>query len=170
MLLVETKAQAEAVQPADPAKVAYVTQTTLSVDDTAGIIAVLQRRFPGIHGPAKEDICYATTNRQLAVKEIAPGCDAVLVIGAPNSSNSQRLVEVAHRSGCDRALLVQRASDIDWDALSGIRRLGITAGASAPEVLVEEVIEAARARYAVTLELVTVTEERMAFKLPKTLT
>jgi len=169
MLLVETAAQAEMVQPADPAKVAYVTQTTLSVDDTAGIIAVLKRRFPAIHGPAKEDICYATTNRQLAVKEMAPGCDAVLVIGAPNSSNSKRLVEVAHRSGCDRAVLVQRASDIDWDALSGIRRLGITAGASAPEVLVEEVIEAARARYTVTLELVTVTEERMAFKLPKTL-
>lgn len=169
MLLVETAAQAEMVQPADPAKVAYVTQTTLSVDDTADIIAVLQRRFPAIHGPAKEDICYATTNRQLAVKELAPGCDAVLVIGAPNSSNSQRLVEVAHRSGCDRAVLVQRASDIDWDALTGIRRLGVTAGASAPEVLVEEVIEAARARYSVTLELVTVTDERMAFKLPKTL-
>lgn len=169
MLLVENAAQAETVQPADPGRLAYVTQTTLSVDDTASIIGVLQRRFPAIAGPAKEDICYATTNRQLAVKEMAPGCDAVLVIGAPNSSNSQRLVEVAHRSGCDRAMLVQRAADIDWDALSGIRRLGITAGASAPEVLVEEVIEAARAHYTVTLELVTVTEERMAFKLPKTL-
>lgn len=169
MLLVENAAQAETVQPADPDRLAYVTQTTLSVDDTAGIIGVLQRRFPAIAGPAKEDICYATTNRQLAVKAMAPGCDAVLVIGAPNSSNSQRLVEVAHRAGCDRAVLVQRAADIDWDALEGIRRLGITAGASAPEVLVEEVIEAARARYAVTLELVTVTEERMAFKLPKTL-
>ncbi len=169
MLLVENAAQAETVRPADPDRLAYVTQTTLSVDDTAGIIGVLQRRFPAIAGPAKEDICYATTNRQLAVKEMAPGCDAVLVIGAPNSSNSQRLVEVAHRAGCDRAMLVQRAADIDWDALAGIRRLGITAGASAPEVLVEEVIEAARQRYAVTLELVTVTEERMAFKLPKTL-
>ncbi|MGC2854589.1 4-hydroxy-3-methylbut-2-enyl diphosphate reductase [Novispirillum sp. DQ9] len=169
MILIEDAAQAEAVQPDRPDALAYVTQTTLSVDDTAGIVDILRRRFPSIAGPAKEDICYATTNRQQAVKEMAPGCDAVLVIGAPNSSNSKRLVEVAHRAGCDRAVLVQRAAEIDWDALAGIRRLGITAGASAPEVLVEEVIAAARERYAVTLELVTVTEERTTFKLPKKL-
>lgn len=169
MLLVEDAAQAERVQPADPDRLAYVTQTTLSVDDTAEIIAILKRRFPSIAGPAKEDICYATTNRQLAVKTLAPECDAVMVIGAPNSSNSKRLVEVARRAGCPRALLVQRAADVDWNTLEGVRRLGITAGASAPEILVEEVIAAARERFDVTLEAVTVTEEHMHFKLPKAL-
>lgn len=166
VLLVEDAAQAETVAPRDPAKVAYITQTTLSVDDAAAITAVLKRRFPDIVGPRREDICYATTNRQTAVKTIAPHCDAVMVIGAPNSSNSKRLVEVAARAGCARSILVQRAADIDWAGLGGIGRLGITAGASAPEILVEEVIAAARARFAVTIEEVKVTDETVSFKLP----
>jgi 4-hydroxy-3-methylbut-2-enyl diphosphate reductase len=166
VMLVESVADAETVRPAHPGHLAYITQTTLSVDDAAAIVAVLSRRFPDIVGPKKDDICYATTNRQNAVKTIAAHCDAVMVIGAPNSSNSKRLVEVAAREGCDRALLVQRAADIDWDALGDITRLGITAGASAPEVLVEEVIDAAKARFAVTIEEVKVTDETIAFKLP----
>lgn len=166
VLLVENEAQAETVTPRDPSMVAYITQTTLSVDDAAAITAVLKRRFPDIVGPRREDICYATTNRQTAVKTIAPRCDAVMVIGAPNSSNSKRLVEVAARAGCARSILVQRAADIDWGALGGIARLGITAGASAPEVLVEEVIAAARDRFAVTIEEVKVTDETVSFKLP----
>ncbi|MEW5729685.1 MAG: 4-hydroxy-3-methylbut-2-enyl diphosphate reductase [Pseudomonadota bacterium] len=166
VLLVEDAAQAEEVAPRDPAKVAYITQTTLSVDDAAAITAVLKRRFPDIVGPRREDICYATTNRQTAVKTIAPHCDAVMVIGAPNSSNSKRLVEVAARAGCALSILVQRAADIDWAALGGIGRLGITAGASAPEILVEEVIAAARARFAVTIQEVKVTDETVSFKLP----
>lgn len=169
MLLVETTADAEAVTPADAENLAYVTQTTLSVDETAEILDILRRRFPAIAGPRKEDICYATTNRQDAVKQLAPQVDAVLVLGAPNSSNSKRLVEVARKAGCDRAVLVQRASDIDWDALADVTRLGITAGASAPEVLVEEVIAAARARRTVSLESLRVTEETLTFKLPKAL-
>jgi len=169
MLLVETIEQAETVRPADPAHIAYVTQTTLSVDDTAQIVEALRRRFPALKGPKKEDICYATTNRQAAVKALAPECDALMVIGAPNSSNSKRLVEVAHRAGCERAVLVQRASDIDWSLLDGVQTLGITAGASAPEVLVEEVIAAARLRYELTLKDVRVTEETISFKLPATL-
>ena len=139
---------------ATPARLAFITQTTLSVDDTAEIVAALSARFPAIVGPRREDICYATTNRQEAVKAIAPKVDALLVIGAPNSSNSQRLVEVGRRAGCGYAQLVQRATDIDWRALEGVRAVGITAGASAPEVLVEEVIAAFRARYAVTERLV----------------
>ncbi|KAF0225141.1 MAG: 4-hydroxy-3-methylbut-2-enyl diphosphate [Rhodospirillaceae bacterium] len=166
VLLVESVADAEAVSPADPGKLAYITQTTLSVDDTTAIVETLKRRFPDIVGPRKDDICYATTNRQIAVKTIAPHCDAVMVIGAPNSSNSKRLVEVAARSGCDRSILVQRATDIAWDDLGHIARLGITAGASAPEVLVEEVIDAARQRFTVTIEEVKVTDETVAFKLP----
>ena len=166
VLLVEGVADAETVAPADPSRLAYITQTTLSVDDTTAIVEVLRRRFPDIVGPRKDDICYATTNRQIAVKTIAPHCDAVMVIGAPNSSNSKRLVEVAARSGCPRSILVQRAAEVDWPALAGITRLGITAGASAPEVLVEEVIEAARRRFAVTIEEVKVTDETVAFKLP----
>jgi 4-hydroxy-3-methylbut-2-enyl diphosphate reductase len=169
MLLVETVADAEAVAPADPETVAYVTQTTLSVDETAAILAVLRRRFPALAGPRKEDICYATTNRQEAVKRLAPRVDAVMVLGAPNSSNSKRLVEVARTAGCDRAGLVQRAADIDWAALGDVDRLGITAGASAPEVLVEEVIAAARDHRTVTLEALRVTEETLTFKLPKIL-
>ncbi|MBI5164754.1 MAG: 4-hydroxy-3-methylbut-2-enyl diphosphate reductase [Magnetospirillum sp.] len=166
VLLVETVADAETVAPRDPERLAYITQTTLSVDDAAAITAVLKRRFPALTGPRREDICYATTNRQAAVKTIAPSCDAVMVIGAPNSSNSKRLVEVAARAGCARAILVQRAAEIDWDSLAGIGRLGITAGASAPEILVEEVIAAAGTRFAVTIEEVTVTDETVAFKLP----
>lgn len=166
VLLVENVAQAESVAPASTDHLAYITQTTLSVDDTAQIVAVLKRRFPEIDGPRREDICYATTNRQNAVKAIAPKCEAVLVIGAPNSSNSKRLVEVAARAGCDRAILVQRAADIDWQALAGISRLGVSAGASAPEILVDEVIEACRAHFDVTIEEVAVTQETIAFKLP----
>jgi len=170
ILLVENVEEAEKIVVDDPENLAYITQTTLSVDDTSDIIATLQRRFPTIHGPKKEDICYATTNRQEAVKEIAQQCDVLLVVGAPNSSNSQRLVEVAKREGCRHAILVQRASDIDWTALGTISRLGITAGASAPEVLVEEVIDACRLRYDVTLQDISGVVEDVTFKLPKELT
>jgi 4-hydroxy-3-methylbut-2-en-1-yl diphosphate reductase len=170
ILLVEDAEAAETIQVDDPENLAYITQTTLSVDDTIDIIAVLKRRFPTIHGPKKEDICYATTNRQEAVKEIARRCDALLVVGAPNSSNSQRLVEVARREGCATSMLVQRAADIDWSKLAGISRLGITAGASAPEVLVEEVVTACRERFVVTVENVSGVVEDVIFKLPKELT
>lgn len=167
--LIETVADAERFTPRDPQKLAFITQTTLSVDDTAAIVAVLQRRFPAIAAPHKEDICYATTNRQAAVKTIAPRAEAMLVIGAPNSSNSMRLVEVAERAGCRVSMLVQRASDIDWEKLEGVSNVGITAGASAPEVLVEEVIEAFRAHYDVKLETVPVVQENVSFKLPRAL-
>ena len=169
VLLVETVADVGSVQVRDPAKLAFVTQTTLSVDDTADIVAALYARFPGIVGPHKEDICYATTNRQEAVKAMAPLVDALLVVGAPNSSNSLRLVEVGKKAGCDYAQLVQRAADIDWRALDGIRTVGITAGASAPEVLTTEVIEAFRARYAVSIELVETAKEDIEFKVPRIL-
>ena len=167
--LIETVADAETHQPADPAKLAFITQTTLSVDDTAEIVSVLRQRFPEIAGPHKEDICYATTNRQEAVKAIAERCDAMVVIGAPNSSNSMRLVEVAERSGCAYAALVQRASDIDWKALGKPGIVGLTAGASAPEVLVEEVIEAFRSRFDLTVEDIPVRRESVQFKLPRAL-
>jgi len=167
--LVETVADAERVEVADPDAVALITQTTLSVDDTAEIIAVLRRRFPELQSPKQEDICYATTNRQQAVKAIAPEADALLVIGAPNSSNSNRLVEVAKNAGCTRAVLVQRAADIDWKALDGVRTLGLTAGASAPEILIEEVIAACRAHFTVELRDVVVTRESVEFKLPRVL-
>jgi 4-hydroxy-3-methylbut-2-enyl diphosphate reductase len=140
--LIETIEDARAFKPRDPNRLAFTTQTTLSVDDTAAIVAVLKERFPAIVGPRKEDICYATTNRQAAVKAIAPRSDAVIVVGAPNSSNSLRLVEVAERAGCRKAVLVQRAADIPWEAFAGVATLGITAGASAPELLVTEIIEA----------------------------
>ena len=169
IVLVEDAAQAEALEVEDPERLAYITQTTLSVDDTVEIIEVLQRRFPAISGPKKEDICYATTNRQEAVKEIAAECDALLVVGAPNSSNSARLVEVASKLGCREAMLVQRAADVDWDRLGDITCLGITAGASAPEILVEEVIAACRARFEVEIKEVTVTTENVVFKLPRVL-
>jgi 4-hydroxy-3-methylbut-2-enyl diphosphate reductase len=168
--LVQTREEAEALDVADRQPLAHITQTTLSVEDTAGIIAVLKRRFPAINGPKKEDICYATTNRQRAVKAIAGRCDLILVIGAPNSSNSMRLVEVAKGAGCPDAFLVQRAAEIDWRRLVGVARLGITAGASAPETLVEEVVDACRARYAVAIEEVEVTAENVQFKLPRALT
>ena len=169
IVLVESVDDARTVHIEDPNRLAFITQTTLSVDDTAETIEVLRERFPNIHGPKKEDICYATTNRQQAVKAIAPRCDALLVVGAPNSSNSQRLVEVARKLGCDRSLLVQRAGSIDWSKLERIERLGITAGASAPEVLVEEVIAACRERFEVTIEEITVTSENVQFKLPRVL-
>jgi 4-hydroxy-3-methylbut-2-enyl diphosphate reductase len=169
VLLVETAEDVAMLQVRDPAKLAYITQTTLSVDDTAGIVAALQARFPAILGPHKEDICYATTNRQAAVKAIAGRIDALLVIGAPNSSNSRRLVEVGRAAGCAYAQLVQRAADIDWRALEGIRAVGVTAGASAPEELVNEVIDAFRARYAVTVELVETAQENIEFKVPRLL-
>ena len=167
--LVETLADAAAFTPRDPEKLAYVTQTTLSLDDTAEIIALLKQRFPAIAGPHKEDICYATTNRQQAVKRVAPQVDAMIVVGAPNSSNSQRLKEMAERSGCPHAALVQRASDIDWSVFGSIHSLGITAGASAPEVLVEEIIDAFAVRYAVTVETMSAAEEDVFFPLPREL-
>jgi 4-hydroxy-3-methylbut-2-en-1-yl diphosphate reductase len=165
MTLIETAADADAVQPADPAALAFLTQTTLSVDDTSEIVAILKRRFPSIQGPRSEDICYATSNRQAAVKAIAGRCDALLVIGAPNSSNSLRLVEVAEREGT-KARLVGRGADIDFAWLAGARTVGITAGASAPELLVREVVDALATRFAVTEEPVEGVEERMIFKLP----
>ncbi len=167
--LVESAAQAETVTVPDPANLAYVTQTTLSVDDTAAIVAVLTRRFPDIVGPRREDICYATTNRQSAVKALAEAADAVLVVGAPNSSNSMRLVEVAKAAGCSKAALVQRASDIDWSWLAGARRLGLTAGASAPEVLVQEIIAACQERYDVRVEEMRIRDEDVHFNLPRVL-
>ena len=169
VLLVETVADVATVTPRNPAKLAFVTQTTLSVDDTIDIVAALQTRFPAIIGPHKEDICYATTNRQEAVKAMAPKCDAILVVGAPNSSNSRRLVEVGARAGCGYAQLVQRATDMDWRALDGITSMGITAGASAPEVLINEVIDAFRDRYDVTVEMVETAVENIEFKVPRAL-
>ena len=169
VLLVETVEDVAGVEPRDPEKLAFITQTTLSVDDTADIVAALQARFPTIAGPHKEDICYATTNRQEAVKAVAPKIDALLVIGAPNSSNSKRLVEVGRTAGCGYAQLVQRATEIDWRALDGISSVGVTAGASAPEVLVNEVIDAFRDRFDVTVELVETAKERVEFKVPRVL-
>jgi len=169
VLLVETAEDVAGLQVRDPAKLAFITQTTLSVDDTAGIVAALQARFPAIVGPHKEDICYATTNRQLAVKDIAPRADAVIVVGSRNSSNSNRLVEVARAYGAKHALLADKAQDIDWDTLGDIRTLGLTAGASAPEVLVQGVIDAARARFDVTVQTAIVAEENIQFKIPRVL-
>lgn len=167
--LVETVADVERLEPENPDKLAYVTQTTLSVDDTAQIVAALKARFPAIAGPRKEDICYATTNRQMAVKAIAPRVDCMLVVGAPNSSNSLRLVEVAERAGCSKAMLIQRAADIDWADLGGVKAIGVTAGASAPEELVDEVITALKSRYDVTVETVRTAEESIAFNIPREL-
>jgi 4-hydroxy-3-methylbut-2-enyl diphosphate reductase len=169
VILVETVEDVARIAPRDPAKLAFITQTTLSVDDTAEVVAALRARFPAIIGPHKEDICYATTNRQEAVKAMAPRSDAMLVIGAPNSSNSKRLVEVGQRAGCPYAQLVQRATDIDWRALEGIRSIGITAGASAPEELVNEVVDAFRARFDVTVEMVETAVENVEFKVPRVL-
>ncbi len=170
MLLVETVADAEALEVADPENLAFVTQTTLSVDDTAEIVGALRRRFPAIAAPRKEDICYATTNRQAAVKAIAARADAVIVIGAPNSSNSNRLVEVAQVAGCDRSILVQHAGELDLGWLAGVATLGLTAGASAPEILVQELIEACAGAFDVTVEAVDLLEEDIAFSLPRALT
>jgi len=167
--LIETVADARAFTPKDPGALAYTTQTTLSVDDTRAIAEVLKERFPRMVGPHKDDICYATTNRQEAVKRIAPLCDRLIVVGSPNSSNSLRLVEVAERAGCPRAMLVQSAAEIDWDDFASVDSLGVTAGASAPEVLVEEIVEAFKARFAAHVESVVTAEEDIAFKLPRQL-
>ena len=166
--LVETVADVEKLTRGD-APLAYVTQTTLSVDDTRDIVAALHARFPDIVGPHKEDICYATTNRQEAVKRIAPRVDALIVVGSPNSSNSQRLKEVAERAGCPVARLLLRAADIDWALFSGLSRLGVTAGASAPDVLIEEIIDAFAQRYAVKVETVSTADENVFFPLPREL-
>ena len=169
MTLVESAKDAERVSPPEGASLAYITQTTLSVEDTAEIVAVLKRRFPSIVGPHKEDICYATTNRQEAIKEIVPRVDTVFVIGSANSSNSMRLVEVARRAGAQRAKLIENAGAIDWDLVEGANIVGLSAGASAPEVLVEEVIAAFRARFDLTVEEVTLMHEDVEFKLPRAL-
>ncbi|MGH6737231.1 MAG: 4-hydroxy-3-methylbut-2-enyl diphosphate reductase [Methyloceanibacter sp.] len=167
--LIETIGDALAFTPKNPDKLAIITQTTLSVDDTREILDVLRARFPRMAVPRKDDICYATTNRQDAVKRIAPKCDRMIVVGSPNSSNSLRLVEVAERAGCPYALLVERAGEIDWAQFDGISRLGITAGASAPEVLVDDIIDAFKARFDAHVETVTTAEESIAFKLPREL-
>lgn len=169
MTLIETAADAKAFVPRDPKKLAYVTQTTLSVDDTREIIAVLQQRFPNIAAPRKNDICYATSNRQDAVKAVAPRADAVLVVGAPNSSNSMRLVEVAQKSGCANSMLVQTVRDIPWARLANLRILGLTAGASAPEHLIQDIIAAMREVYEVSVETITLATENVTFKLPRAL-
>ncbi len=167
--LLETAQDAHSFVPKDAARLAFITQTTLSVDDTAEIVEILKNRFPGIASPYKEDICYATTNRQISVKAIASKVERLLVVGAPNSSNSQRLVEVAEKSGCPKAVLVQRAAEIPWDVFTNIRTLGITAGASAPEVLVNEMVTAFRERYDVTVEEVITARENIAFNVPREL-
>ena len=169
VLLVETVKDVADLDVRDPDSLAYVTQTTLSIDDTADIVTALHNRFPKIVGPHKEDICYATTNRQMAVKAIAGKVDALLVVGAPNSSNSKRLVEVGAKAGCTYAQLVQRADDIDWNALGDMKNIGITAGASAPEVLVDEVIDAFRAKGEVEVEIVETAQENVNFKVPRVL-
>jgi 4-hydroxy-3-methylbut-2-enyl diphosphate reductase len=165
--LIETAEDAKTIVPKNPDNIAFVTQTTLSIDDTAEIVALLKERFPNINGPHKEDICYATTNRQLAVKKVAPVVDALIVVGAPNSSNSQRLREVAEREGCGIAVLAQRATDIDWTRFGNIKSLGITAGASAPEVIVEEIMDAFAERYTLHVETVSAAEENEFFPLPR---
>jgi 4-hydroxy-3-methylbut-2-enyl diphosphate reductase len=168
VILVQSISDIEKLSIETPDELAYATQTTLSVDETAEIIKALKQRFPKIVGPTKEDICYATTNRQLAVKKVAENVDAMIIIGAPNSSNSVRLVEVAINNGCSKARLFQRAIDIDWDWItSDIKRLGISAGASAPEILVEEVIESFRSHFDVNIEEVQVVEETVNFHVPK---
>lgn len=167
--LIETVEDAMRFTPRSPERLAVITQTTLSVDDTKEILRVLKERFPTLAVPRKDDICYATTNRQEAVKRIAPHCDRMIVVGAPNSSNSLRLVEVAERAGCPQAMLLQRAAEIAWPRFSGIRTLGITAGASAPEILVDEIIDAFKARFTAEVKSVTTAEEDIAFKLPREL-
>jgi 4-hydroxy-3-methylbut-2-enyl diphosphate reductase len=164
--LLQSAAEAETFEPPQGARVAYITQTTLSVDDTAAAVDVLSKRFPDLAGPSKGDICYATTNRQAAVKAIAHRCDGLFIIGAPNSSNSQRLVEVGKGAGCHYSRLIQRAGDIVWADLADRHCIGISAGASAPEILVEEVLEAFREHYDVRVEEITTTREDMEFKLP----
>lgn len=169
VLLIETVEDVANISLENPDNLAYCTQTTLSVDDTAAIVAALQEKFPTMKGPHKEDICYATTNRQNAVKEISENCDAMIVIGAPNSSNSNRLVEVALSYGCAKSMLVQRGSDVDWTWLEGVKTLGLSAGASAPEILVEEVIDMIATKYKVRVETPNSTEENVVFNIPRVL-
>lgn len=161
--LVETIADVDLYEPVDPDNLGYVTQTTLSVDDTAGVIARLQERFPNLTAPSADSICYATTNRQEVVKQAAPGCDLFIIVGAPNSSNSKRLVEVALRAGAKKSILVQRASELDWDDIGPVGTLGLSAGASAPEVIVNEIIEAFRARFDAKVELAETVQENEHF-------
>ncbi|HDR27341.1 4-hydroxy-3-methylbut-2-enyl diphosphate reductase [Rhodovulum sp.] len=167
VMLVETPEDVAGLSVRDPVNLAFITQTTLSIDDTAEVVKALEARFPTIEGPHKEDICYATTNRQGAVKAVAPKVEALLVIGAPNSSNSKRLVEVGAAAGCGTAFLVQRAADIDWAALEGMSKVGLTAGASAPDVLIEEVVRAFRDRYDLEIEQVVTATEKIEFRLPR---
>ncbi|MFD2175595.1 4-hydroxy-3-methylbut-2-enyl diphosphate reductase [Rhodobacter lacus] len=167
VLLVETAADVAALEVRNPDKLAWITQTTLSVDDTAEVVAALKARFPSLVGPGKDDICYATTNRQAAVKAVAPQVEALLVIGAPNSSNSKRLVEVGRTAGCAVSHLIERASDIPWDALSGLDKVGLTAGASAPDALIEEVLNAFKDHFDLTVETVETAKERIEFKTPR---
>lgn len=169
MILVENAAQAETVAVPDPDNLAFVTQTTLSVDDTSEIISILQRRFPNIEAPRKEDICYATTNRQAAVKDLADECEAMIVLGAPNSSNSNRLAEVALTIGCPKSTLIQRAAELEDDWLDGVSTLGVTAGASAPEILVQELIDTLSGRFDVTVEERNIIDENVTFSLPRAL-
>jgi 4-hydroxy-3-methylbut-2-enyl diphosphate reductase len=169
IVLVQTPEDVEKLTGMDDLKLAYVTQTTLSIDDTRSMVAALTRRFPHIVGPHKEDICYATTNRQEAVKRIAPVVDAMIVVGSSNSSNSQRLKEVAERSGCKLARLVLRAEDVDWELFKDVRSVGITAGASAPEVLVEEIMDAFGQRFELMIETVSTADESVFFPLPREL-
>jgi 4-hydroxy-3-methylbut-2-enyl diphosphate reductase len=169
VLLVENTEDVKNLLVRNPNKLAYVTQTTLSIDDTAEVVEALKVRFPAIVGPHKEDICYATSNRQAAVKEIAPDVDALLVIGAPNSSNSQRLVEVAKKAGCNNSQMVQRAAEINWSSLIDIKSIGITAGASAPEILVKEVVDALKERFEVKTHFVETATENVNFKVPRIL-
>lgn len=169
VLLVETVEDVENLFVSDLDNLAYCTQTTLSVDDTADVVAALRKKFPLILGPQKEDICYATTNRQAAVKEIASKVEALFVIGAPNSSNSNRLVEVAKVYGCPKAFLVQRASDIPWSEIENIKVMGLTAGASAPDVLINEVVDALKSKRDVSVEEVAITKESVVFNIPRLL-
>ena len=170
MILVENAEQAETIDIPDAENLAFVTQTTLSVDDTAEIVSILRRRFPSIEAPRKEDICYATTNRQAAVKALAKDCDAMIVLGAPYSSNSNRLAEVASIAGCPKAALIQRAAELDPEWMDGVSTLGITAGASAPEILVQELIDALRKRFDVSVEERNIIDEDVIFSLPRALT
>ena len=169
MILVENAEQAETVAVPNPDNLAFVTQTTLSVDDTSEIIEILQRRLPKIEAPRKEDICYATTNRQAAVKKLADECDAMIVLGAPNSSNSNRLAEVALTVGCPKSALIQRVAEMEDGWLDGVSTLGVTAGASAPEILVQELIDALSEQFDVTVEERNIIDENVTFSLPRAL-
>ena len=167
--LIETVEDAKLFKPIESNKLAYVTQTTLSVDDTHEIIEILKKRFPNIVGPNKEDICYATTNRQEAVKAVAPRADAMIVVGAPNSSNSMRLCEVSKRAGCNISYLIQNASEIRWDEFKNLKTIAITAGASAPEILVDEIIDSFSTRFDLEVETIQTAQESISFKLPREL-